>query len=67
MLRVDDPKFAMMMRGYFEHEIGDSVEITPTLHRARGTWLARLKWRFGFFLVNSLDFTVTRGLARRER
>ena len=44
MLRVDDPKFAMMMRGYFEHEIGDSVEITPTLHRARGTWLARLKW-----------------------
>ena len=67
MLRVDDPKFAMMMRGYFEHEIGDSTEITPALHRERGTWWERLKWRFGFFLVNSLDFTVTRGLARRER
>ena len=67
MLRVDDPKFAMMMRGYFEHEIGDSLAITPKLHKQRGTWWERLKWRFGFFLVNSLDFTVTRGLARRER
>ncbi len=67
MLRVDDPHFAMMMRGYFEHEIGDSEEITPTLHKSRGTWLERLRWRLGFFLVNSLDFTVTRELVRRER
>jgi len=67
MLRVDDPKFAMMMRSYFEHEIGDSEEITPRLHKARGTWFERLRWRVGFFLVNSLDFTVTRNLARRER
>ncbi|MEO5640263.1 MAG: phosphatidylserine/phosphatidylglycerophosphate/cardiolipin synthase family protein [Sphingomicrobium sp.] len=67
MLRVDNPKFAMMMRSYFEHEIGDSEEITPTLHKARGTWFERLRWRVGFFLVNSLDFTVTRNLARRER
>jgi len=67
MLRVDDPKFAMMMRGYFEHEIGDSEEITPKLHKARGTLWERIRWRVGFFLVNSLDFTVTRRLARRER
>lgn len=67
MLRVDDPKFAMMMRGYFEHEIGDSEEITARLHKARGTLWERIRWRVGFFLVNSLDFTVTRRLARRER
>ena len=67
MLRVDDPHFAMMMRGYFEHEIGDSEEITSNLHKSRGTGLERLRWRIGFFLVNSLDFTVTRNLARRER
>jgi cardiolipin synthase len=67
MLRVDDPHFAMMMRGYFEHEISDSEEITLRLHKTRGTWFERLRWRFGFFLVNSLDFTVTRRLARRER
>ena len=67
MLRVDDPHFAMMMRDYFEHEIGDSEEITPKLHQSRANWLQRLRWRFGFFLVNSLDFTVTRELARWER
>ena len=67
MLRVDDPHFAMMMRGYFEHEIADSLAITPALHRQRGTWLERLRWKIGFFLVSSLDFTVTRRLARRER
>lgn len=67
MLRVDDPKFAMMMRGYFEHEIGDSLAITPKLHRQRGTLYQRIRWWFGFFLVSSLDYTVTRRLARRER
>lgn len=67
MLRVDDPDFAMMMRGYFEHEIADSLAITPALHRQRGTWIERLRWKIGFFLVSSLDFTVTRRLARRER
>ncbi|MCA1654172.1 MAG: phosphatidylserine/phosphatidylglycerophosphate/cardiolipin synthase family protein [Sphingomicrobium sp.] len=67
MLRVADGKFAMMMRGYFEHEIGDSIQITSTLHKKRGTWFERLKWRLGFFLVNSLDYSVTRRLALRER
>ena len=67
MLRVDDPHFAMMMRSYFEHEISDSEAITHQVHKTRGTWFERLRWRLGFFLVNSLDFTVTRRLARRER
>ena len=67
MLRVDDPKFAMMMRGYFEHEVGDSVAITRALHKRRGTLFERIRWWFGFFLVNSLDYSVTRRLALRER
>lgn len=67
MLRVDDPEFAMMMRGYFEHEIGDSLAITAALHARRGTLFERIKWWFGFFLVSTLDFSVTRGLARGER
>lgn len=66
MLRVDDPDFAMMMRSYFEHEIGDSIAVTAKVHKARGNWFERIRWRVGFFLVNSLDFTVTRGLVRRE-
>jgi cardiolipin synthase len=65
MLRVQDPDFAIMMRSYFEHELGDSLEITPEVYRQRATWLHRLKWRIGWFLVTSLDYTVTRRLARR--
>ena len=34
MLRVDDPEFAQMMRGYFEHELGSSLEITPAVYKA---------------------------------
>jgi cardiolipin synthase len=65
MLRVHDPDFAIMMRSYFEHELGDSLAITPEVYRQRATWLERLKWRFGWFLVTSLDYTVTRRLALR--
>jgi cardiolipin synthase A/B len=65
MLRVKDPEFAMMMRGYFEHELGDCLEITPEVYRKRATWSQRLRWRVAWFLVTSLDYTVTRRLALR--
>ena len=42
-------------------------QVTKQLHKQRGTLWERIRWRVGFFLVNSLDFTVTRNLARRER
>ena len=65
MLRVDDPEFALMMRNYFEHELGSSLEITPAVYKARATWFHRLKWRISWLLVASLDYTVTRRLALR--
>ena len=64
MLRVNDPDFSLMMRSYFEHELGGSVEITPAAHERSG-WLERLRWRIGWFLVTSIDYTVTRRLALR--
>lgn len=67
MLRVEDEQFAMLMRSYFEHEIGDSLRITPQLHRKRGTLFERVRWWFGYFLVSTLDYTVTRRLVRRIR
>lgn len=67
MLRVDDRAFARLMRRYFEGEVSDSVEITETLHHKRGHWLERLRWKLGWFLVTSLDYTVTRNLALRAR
>jgi cardiolipin synthase len=65
MLRVEDPEFAMLMRSYFEHEIGDSQAITPSVHKARGGWLQRLRWRIAWFLVTTLDYSVARRLALR--
>jgi len=65
MLRVRDADFAIMMRSYFELELGDCVEITPELYKERATWLQRLRWRIAWFLVTSLDYTVTRRLALR--
>jgi cardiolipin synthase len=65
MLRVDDPEFALMMRSYFEHELGSSMEITPAVYKAQATWYHRLKWRIAWLLVATLDYTVTRRLALR--
>jgi cardiolipin synthase len=65
MLRVRDLKFAQSMRAYFDRELKDCVEITPTLHKARASWVQRLRWKIGWFLVTSLDYTVTRRLALR--
>ena len=67
MLRVDDPEFAQLMRNYFEHELGGSLEITPAVYRERATWVQRIRWRIAWFLVTSLDYTVTRRLARRAQ
>ena len=64
MLRVHDPDFAIMMRSYFEHEIGHCTQITQEAHDNAG-WLQRLRWRIGWFLVTSFDYTVTRRLALR--
>ena len=67
MLRVEDPDFAMLMRSYFEHEIGDSKEITAAVHRQRASWIQRLRWRLGWFLVTTLDYSLARGLASSAR
>ena len=62
MLRVDDPKFAQLMRTYFEGEIAHCLAITPQIHKKRGSFLNRLRWALSFFLVSSLDYGVTRRL-----
>ena len=53
-----------IVSNYFEHELGSSKEITPEMHE-RARWLQRLRWRIGWFLVTSIDYTVTRRLALR--
>lgn len=62
MLRVDDPRFAGMMRDYFEQEVAHSLPITPELHRKRSGLLTRLIQALSFFLVTTADYTITRRL-----
>jgi cardiolipin synthase len=62
MLRVDDARFAQMMRIYFEGEITHCLAITPKLQKKRATLLNRLRWALSFFLVTSFDYGVTRRL-----
>jgi len=62
MLRIKDASFAAAMRSYFERELADSKWITPELHRRRtGLW-RRIKWALSHYLVNIMDYTVTRRL-----
>ena len=68
MLRIKDAGFASAMRDYFERELADSKWITPALHKRRANPWRRIKWALSHFLVNVMDYTVTRRLNfRAER
>ena len=62
MLRIKDAAFAQAMRAYFERELKDCRWITPELHARRATLWRRIKWAASHFLVNVIDYTVTRRL-----
>jgi cardiolipin synthase len=62
MLRIKDAGFADAMRSYVEREIADSLWITPELHRRRSNPWRRFKWALSHYLVNIMDYTVTRRL-----
>jgi cardiolipin synthase A/B len=62
MLRIDDPAFAAMLRGYFEQEVAVSLPITAELHRKRSGWWTRIVQAISFFLVTTADYTITRRL-----
>ena len=62
MLRIKDASFAAAVRGYFERELEGCVWVTPALHKRRANPWRRLKWAISHFLVNVMDYTVTRRL-----
>jgi cardiolipin synthase len=62
MLRIKDAAFADAMRGYFERELADCKWITPEVHKRRSNPWRRLKWALSHFLVNIMDYSVTRRL-----
>jgi cardiolipin synthase len=62
MLRIEDEGFAEAMRGYFERELKDCKWITHEVHDQRATLWRRVKWAISHFLVNVMDYSVTRRL-----
>jgi cardiolipin synthase len=62
MLRIKDGAFADAMRGYFESELTDCNPITPEVHKRRAALWRRFKWALAHYLVNIMDYTVTRRL-----
>lgn len=62
MLRIKDAAFAAAMRSYFEQELEDCRWISPDLHKRRASPWRRLKWALSHYLVNIMDYTVTRRL-----
>src|SRR4051794_15851571 len=66
MLRIKDAGFADAMRGYVERELAMSKWITPELHKRRASVWRRIKWALSHYLVNIMDYTVTRRLNFRS-
>ena len=62
MLRIKDARFADAMRGYFERELAECKWITPELHQRRANPWRRFKWALSHYLVNIMDYSVTRRL-----
>lgn len=62
MLRVDDPRFATLLRLYFENELGQCEPITLDVHQRRSGWWTRIVQAISFFLVTTADYTITRRL-----
>ncbi len=62
MLRIKDAGFAAAMRSYCERELENCEWISPAVHKKRSNPWRRLKWAISHFLVNMLDYTVTRRL-----
>ena len=62
MLRVEDAGFAATARAHIDQLSRQSDAITLEKHRSRQSWLNRLRWTLSYFVVNTLDYTVTRRL-----
>ncbi|MEH6791607.1 phospholipase D-like domain-containing protein [Parasphingorhabdus sp.] len=60
MVRIDDAAFADHARGLVDLLQQKTEAITPELHKSRRSILSRLRWALSYFLVNTLDYRLTR-------
>lgn len=62
MVRIADPGFAEKMRNFLGQLRPDCEVITSNSHKARASWLTRLRWTLAWFVVGVVDYTVSRKL-----
>lgn len=67
MLRIEDTNFADHARTVIDILHKNAETITPELHKSRRTFLNRVRWTISYFLVNTLDYRVTRRLNFRVK
>ena len=67
MIRIDDSGFAEKMRSLVSAHIPHCDEITREEHKARSSWFARMRWLIAYFVVSTVDFSVTRTISLRRR
>ncbi|MBA3941279.1 MAG: cardiolipin synthase B [Sphingopyxis sp.] len=62
MVRIHDAAFAQRLREFVAGLEPECETVTIESHKARGTWLTRLRWFLAWFVVGLADYTVTRRL-----
>lgn len=66
MIRINDAAFANKMRAFVSGHLPYCDGITREEHKARSSWFARMRWLIAYFIVSSVDFTVTRTISLRR-
>jgi cardiolipin synthase A/B len=66
MFRIEDRAFAEKARTVFGAHLAACEAITDAVHRKRGGLLSRLRWLLSYYLVSTVDFTVTRRINLRR-
>ncbi|MEO9467466.1 phosphatidylserine/phosphatidylglycerophosphate/cardiolipin synthase family protein [Parasphingorhabdus sp.] len=71
MVRIEDSAFAAHARQLVGGMIEEAEPITNDLHQSRKSLLNRIRWVLSYFLVNTLDYSVSRrfnfGLRKTDR
>lgn len=63
MLRIEDAGFAEKMRAFTGQHMPHCQVITKARLKANSTWWWRFRCRMSYYMVSTLDFTVTRRLS----
>jgi cardiolipin synthase len=66
MVRIEDSALADKMRVLVSAHLPHCHPITREAHQARSSFFARARWLLAYFLVSTVDFTVTRRLTLRR-